>query len=525
MLDIINREKELSKVDEALKDLTEDVRLVQTPILGFYGVKGIGKSRLLAEVVKRCQQYQQVYCLKIQAQRDLPKFSDAVLDQIRSYLHKDVPQPASLEDSIQVTEDLLSEQRLLVMTVDAIDNTDEQQVSDLEKFLSTLVEHNTIFIVLASQREISFERQRNVALKMHPYPVEPLDREHSKAYLSTLSSSLSTEEQELILQWTGGYPLAMIEMVHAFQGGLPLNREPIMERVFERVIVEELLATVDDKEVSWFRTILCLLAVPRRFNLMLMQILIEKFEPDHRLSSSLAYMAWPRKITKATGVLHWDVERAGFTIEEPIRTILLLPLKIGNTQRYRAINQFLAKINWENAIESQDFDRVQYEKEAFYHRLVTATTSAEKSEIVKETMLLIVKNAKEQPDQLILFEEELLKDHELQKELNSYLLPVLDQLYWAIADDLHLAYQRETDQEKRMDTLYNMLHYVACISDSENARAIIKERVALLLRQTDPTWLLNIYKQLGQDKQFVTVMGDEYDILEGEIRNPEPREE
>ena len=54
MQGFVNRDEELARIDEAMATLMENKRLLQTPILEFYGVNGIGKSTLLREVVKMC---------------------------------------------------------------------------------------------------------------------------------------------------------------------------------------------------------------------------------------------------------------------------------------------------------------------------------------------------------------------------------------------------------------------------------------------------------------------------------------
>ena len=47
MNDFVNRETELALIDEAVEALLDKQRLLRTPIIEFYGVKGIGKTTLL----------------------------------------------------------------------------------------------------------------------------------------------------------------------------------------------------------------------------------------------------------------------------------------------------------------------------------------------------------------------------------------------------------------------------------------------------------------------------------------------
>ena len=60
MESFINREAALKYIDDAFITLQDKKRLLQTPIMDFYGVKGIGKTLFLKKVQQRCHDKQLV---------------------------------------------------------------------------------------------------------------------------------------------------------------------------------------------------------------------------------------------------------------------------------------------------------------------------------------------------------------------------------------------------------------------------------------------------------------------------------
>ena len=368
----INREPELRLIDDALGDLINKERLLRTPIIDFYGVEGIGKTSILSEVAQKCTE-RLVPCIQADASHDQPEFAQHIIQQTARYHILPLPQPDDTDTFVQLVQSTktLLEQGPLVMLLDAVDVTNEVQLEFIEKLLSALIVHNKFFVILTSRTNISFDHERSVARKLTSRPLQPFDREHSELYLEYTGYSFSSEVRDVIFEWTRGYPLAMDVMVHAItqQGIDPLleqGKQDLIAIIVERVITASVLKNVKQQDMPWFHTILNLLAVPRRFNLVIMQELIERFESDLKLANSLAYMALPKRIAP-TGVLGWNLAKAGYALDDPVRNILLLALKTRSPERYYAINRFLAKTNWRNAADVTGSDRIRYQREYLYH--------------------------------------------------------------------------------------------------------------------------------------------------------------
>jgi hypothetical protein len=133
--------------------------------------------------------------------------------------------------------------------------------------------------------------ERAVARSLTVFPLQPLDRKSSESYLEHSGYALSPDVRALIYDWTRGYPLAMNAMLDAIsKDGLnPDNeqdRKAILRKIVDRVIYKGLLLNVEPPDLQWMQKALSLLSVPRRFNLIMMQKLIETFQPELGLANS-----------------------------------------------------------------------------------------------------------------------------------------------------------------------------------------------------------------------------------------------
>lgn len=500
MLALMNREKELTLIKDAIAALTSTDRLVETPIVNFFGLPGIGKSRLLDEVVSLCD-LPQVRWLRLDAPRDIPVLSSSTVQRIGAYISGTEP-PTLLEDSIDLLKSLLKD-AALVLLVDNIEGTNEQQVDTLEIILKELIFSSSIFIVLASQSELSFHHQRNVRRKLTPQPLSLLGETLSARYFLTHLPAVPEQERERLYTWTRGHPLAMEELVQAINehGGRADERDhaQLIQRLLDALITRRLRERVPGEQ-EWFETMLRLLAVPRRFNVIFIRVLVERFAPDsYRLASSVEYMTLPQKIGQVTGVLQWKRDLAGFTLEEPVRTLLLLQLKMQFAERYHALNVFLAERNWQYARETENIeDRVQYEKEFVYHHLANATDDG-KVAAALEALQQILTLASDEQRQLTRFQEEFLADRGLQEELGAGFSLLCQHLYRQIAAVLYRLYQAAGPQAQGQ-AFDNIFIYLGRIQerDREVREAMITEYLNIISTERNSGWLLERYRRLTE---------------------------
>lgn len=416
----VNRESELELINESFSALLDRKRLLRTPLIEVFGVGGIGKTSLLKQVEQRCHDSQMRY-IWIDVNQTPSNVERAIIAQVKKYTQSDEDLPG--QSPVSATRSLL-QQGPVVMLFDSVEMANTDQLNMIEELLRDLIDDEKLFVVLASKKALAFQQERSVARKLTRLALKPLAREKCELYLEGQGTQIEPEVRHIIFDWTRGYPLGMHVMVDAINSGLDprtkQGQKEILSLLTDKVIYQEVLANIKAEEKARYFAALQLFSIPRRFNLVLMQDLIEAFAPELKRESSLAYFGLPKAINEATDVLNWNMLRAGFSVDEPIRNIFLLLLKIEQPTRYFAIHDFLAQKNLHLAMEVPGSDRVRYLREALYH-IASNTSSAQISELLTQVLQIIVQ---EPPDTFLQCYEEFLQDDELKEALGTHLTAV-----------------------------------------------------------------------------------------------------
>jgi hypothetical protein len=426
----VNREPELKRIDESFKALLDRRLLLRTPIIEVQGVGGIGKTSLLKQVERRCQDTQLPY-IWVDVRQHSPSVELEIIAQVKRYTQPlDNRNPS---DATQAVKGLLK-QRPVVMLLDAVDAAETSQLSLIEKLLKDLIDDEKLFVVLASKKTLTFQQYRSVARKLTIFPLKALERQHCESYLDTLDTPIEPEVRNFIFEWTRGYPIAMNVLSQAVQDGLdprtPQGQQEALALLTEQVIHQGVLAAVDPTDRMRYFSALQLFSLPRRFNLVIMQDLIEQFTPQLKLESSIAYWGLPKEINEATDVLNWNMARAGFSVDEPIRTLFLLLLKAQDPGRYFAVHEFLAQTNQRLAREVTGFDRARYIRECLYHT-ACMMDSPQISQQLLDALRLV---EQESAETLLQFSEEFKQDIELKEALGKHFVAVQTAIFQYLPD-------------------------------------------------------------------------------------------
>ncbi len=413
----VNREPELKLIDDSFKALLDSRRLLRNPIIEVQGVGGIGKTSLLKQVEQRCQDTQ-LPCIWVDVGQHTSSVEVEIISQVKHYTQ--ASENKDFSDATYAMKVLLK-QRPVVMLLDAVDTADTTQLSLIENLLKDLVDFAKLFVIFSSKRTLPFQQYREVARKLHLFQLKALDRKHCESYLDTLATPIEPEVRNFIFEWTRGYPLAMNVLAEAVEHGLdpktPEGQKEALALLTKQVIHQGVLAAVDPvKRTRYFAT-LQLFSVPRRFNLVIMQDLIETFTPEFKLEGTLAYWGVPKEINEATDVLNWNMTRAGFSVDEPIRTLFLLLLKAKDSERYFAIHEFLAQTNLRLAKEVFGFDRARYVRECLYHTACMMDSPPIEQQLL-DTIQIVEQESQETLSQ---FSKEFSQDMQLKEALGNYL--------------------------------------------------------------------------------------------------------
>ncbi|MBX5452005.1 ATP-binding protein [Thermogemmatispora sp.] len=419
----VNREAELQLIDEALQTLRDRQRLLRTPVVELCGVRGIGKTALLRQVQQRCLETD-VPCIWTEAGREESLLASQIAEQVRRYQI----QPGRAEEnglggpdlqrSVEALR-LLAQRGRAVLLVDAVDAGNEHLLRWLEALLRELLKEYTLFVVLAASRLVTFEHERSVARKMTVLELGPLDRPSCEAYFQKMGLPLGSEARELVFSWTRGYPLAMEVLTGAIRGGLDpfqqADRLQLLQLLAERVIRQEILRKLLPQERPAYESLLRLLSVPRRFNLLLLQELIEKFEPRWTRESPLDYFFLPRELSDKTEVVRWHLERSGYAVVEPVRQLFLLILRSEQPELFVALHRWLATFNQRLAGRVSGSDRIRYLREWLYH----SAFSLEPATLAQDIQELLAALPWEAAEARVQFVEEVRQDQELQEALGE----------------------------------------------------------------------------------------------------------
>jgi hypothetical protein len=423
---LINREKELALIQTAFDALIKK-NLLSTPIIDFFGIAGIGKTRILQEISARCIEHD-LPCIHLDGSQNISRISSAVLQQTKTYGQKSPYKPlarkrdsqAQIVNAIKV----LLEKNPVVILFDSIDTSNVKLIDWIKVTLHDLMEHTNLFVVLTSKQKIVFENDWFMARNLTPFQLKPLNRDDSTFYLDSLDNTIPSKARETIFQWTRGYPLAMEVMTktimeHHFDIKRSEDQQQLITILIQEVIDKKVLANVDPTQLDWYKAHLRLLSIPRRFNLVTMQELLEEFgtSPISKPQSKLEYMGLARRLnTNTADVFHWDIQKAGFTIDESIRSLFSTKQRVHNPSLFIEIHQYLAEKNKHIATQVTGSDSVRYLQEYLYH--TAQSRDAQTVEAILEPTLQQINSISS--DAILQFSEEFTQDNELQEILGKH---------------------------------------------------------------------------------------------------------
>lgn len=523
MESFVDREAELMLIDEAFGALLDKKLLLRTPIIEFHGVRGIGKTAVLKNVQQRCNDRNLPH-IWVDASYDIPKFSHEIIEQVERYsiqfMHKNSDEDL-LNLSISATKALLKKKGQAVLLLDSLDAASEEQLSWIEAMLRDLIEDNKLFVVLASKRVMTFDRERSIARKLTPVALKPLNWNSCELYLKRNASQIEPEVRNIIFDWTHGYPLAMDVMIQTIlrKGLDPRKKDEqkqLLSVIIEQVINQGVLSNVEQTqtELEWYQTILSLLSVPRRFNLVIMQEIIEQFAPQYALESSLAYIGWPKRINQTTDVMSWNMLRAGFSVDKPVRDIFLLKLRIEQNKTYCTIHNFLAQINKRFAEEVSGSDRVRYLREYLYHS-ANCGGVADLPQILEQTVRQIIL---ESPESFLQFKEEFSQDEELKEALGSQVNIALSLFHKNLAE-MNRRFASEASGLDRVRYLREFFFHIIQDPEITTHPLILNQNIRRVIEEEHPNVSLKLFEELLRDDKFRELLSEDINQLQSLIRN------
>jgi NB-ARC domain len=512
MQKFVNREEELRIVAERCDALLEKNRPIQAQFIEFHGLGGMGKTTLLKEVEFRCNE-RDLYSIWADASQTADHFSHEIVDQVqKKYGIQFTPASSDLiNQSINATKALLKEGPA-VFLVDSLDAASEEQLNWIEHVLLNFAEDSRLFFVLASKRSILFEHAMSVSRRLTPVQLKPFDRANCTFYVRDLAENIEPEVQDLVFEWTGGYPLAVNVMVQAIRNEKldprgEKDRMQILSMIAEHVIKQGILAdTVQPPDnFHWYQTMLSLFSVPRRCNIPMMQRMIETFAPEYRLSGSLAYLGLPKIINQAADVFSWNPSKAGFSLDASIRHVFLNKLKIEQHERYVAIHRFLAEVNRREALKYTGTDRSRALQEYLYHSACSEEDAAIQH-IVEKTVQQLIAGSATDPrlsvENFSSFHEEYMRDNELMAALGANSDTVVSLMYKRLATINRQLIAGATSPQERVFYLREFFDYSILDPAVNDVRLLSQQIIQQIVREESVDIRRRLYELLSRDAEI-----------------------
>jgi hypothetical protein len=506
----VNRDEEMEFIREKCLASLKANRPINPQFIEFNGVWGIGKTTVLRRIEHDCAT-QNLPPIWIEASDNPDLLFHRIADQVR---HRHAVSFTSigdaLDESVAATQALLRKYDAAVVLIDSLDAAEEDHLKRIEEMLHRFIENRKLLFIMASRKMIDFKNIAPIKRKLKFLSLKSFSRVYCASYINKLTQEFKAEEIDHIFQLTSGYPRAVDVAVETIrQEKLNLaeeqDRKRLVQTINEQVIEQGILANIrhEPEQLLWYQEMLSLFAVPRRFNLTIMQKMTEKFAERYKLGSSLAYMSLHQRINLNTGLLDWHEARTGYSMASPVRNLFLVKLKTENQERYTQIHEFLMEQNWRLAMEVSITDRVHYIQEYLYHSAFCVDSVKLQENIDKAMKQILDEN---RPDSLLQFEEEYKKDTELQEALGVHRDSVLAKICRHYADSYWELVATALDKQERVSHLLSYTRYTI-----KDPTVIVVDRLPLVrqcLQQIKAQESADVYRSLLVALTQDTEVGD-----------------
>ncbi|GER92150.1 hypothetical protein KDW_63120 [Dictyobacter vulcani] len=510
----VNRDAEIDFMDKHCLPSLQENRPINPQFIEYNGVWGIGKTSMLRRIEHHCFT-ENFYPLWIEASDSPNQSFHKIAEQVRnrykvtfSFVGDD------LDGSLAATRALLNSHGRAVLFIDSLDAAKEEQLKHIKEMLHRLTEDGKLLFIMASRKIIDFGKVAPFKWKLVFRTLKSLSRQSCISYIQKLAQELNEEQADQIFQLTRGYPVAVEAAVQAVkQEKLDLTQEKgrkqLIQGIYKQIIEQGILAEVhqDPDQFLWYHTMLSLFAIPRRFNLILMQKMTEKFAEQHKLGSSLAYMSLQKRLNYNMDLLDWREDKTGYAMEAPIRHLFLMNLKFENPQRHAQIHEFLMEENWRFVMQFSGTDKLHSLQEYLYHSIFCHDEPGLQENIDHAIKQLLL----ESHDLLLQFEEEYTRDDELQDALGVYKYRILSAIYSRFAETYWILVPTALNQEERIDSLYSYILYRIKdpILDLPQRLSYARQSIERVKAQESAGVVQKLIERLSQHEEIQKLLGND----------------
>lgn len=467
----VNRDSQVELVAERVNSAYKD-KFIASPIVNFWGVKGIGKTWLL-HYINDQYHYQrkspertftlfftfeddpsayQVDALTRALATEVSKqLSSKVLTTVKDYLI--AAQDQGDAEALVTALNLLATQLIPLIL---LDNTERVPSSAWEKIeqelLEPLLASNRTIVVIAGRRQIPRWRRFEVRRRVLEYErtrIAPLQKDDVRVQLA--KSHYDGIPVDWLYAHTGGNP-HLVDVLARYIIDWSSNQdapefEPIWKRHRHQLI--QILRLAEDSQIEGIhdeelRAALYAVAVLRFYRLEALRFMYAKQEPNRQQEAEVYYLTLLRRLDQETDVVWWNRDRRAYVTSEVVRQVINRRRLLDNDKDFVCYHEYAYEMYWEWVREypqaSEDFII-----EICFH-LGNIYLAKPDGEELHDKILEALNFAKEQlnRDRLIILQnafDEQMGDRELRDLLPEPLVIELRQFVGQTSDDGLIAIQ------------------------------------------------------------------------------------
>ena len=396
----VDRDQQIGEVEKRLNA----IRLGQTvfdSILEWYGIPGIGKTTLAqGAIAGLCEKKKIPFaCLDFDPKKNdkaskIPGEPILLLEDILEGIGTGAP--IDFEQAVKKyrqapDEDLRAERekkvlqeflhhvyRLLendpvVLIFDTTDKVEPDVAAWVEEnVISPLCLKGKCLVIWTGrfpQRWRRFEVRRRVVSSR----LDPLPREATVEQVGPIEVD--------VYRFTFGHPMGnerLSEAISRFEKEKQTFGERDLINVVNRVIDEYVMQGILPELNAACRA----LAVVRQFDVIILRRILSEFVSHFKDID--AYLKVIGQLTE-TSLVEWDAVRKGYALDETLRHILALHLRLNQPERYSAINEVASKI-YDEWIERVRENRSVYVLERLYHQASIAGSRGETQSYIADKL-------------------------------------------------------------------------------------------------------------------------------------------
>lgn len=453
----VGREKQINLVEERISIIRYGGSVFQA-VINFHGVVGIGKTTLLRELEKRIREeglpctcvdfaakdtwkalspQSQVRLLEGIAHGFCDGVGDSALGEEIAHFDRlwDTGQQPEAEAQVEtVVEEFLDYVKHLtteqdapaVLLLDTLERADRELLDWLEDtVISPLIRTDRVLVVVASRAPHRWKRFE-VRRRADQQRLKPFDEEITGKQLPPRYSPLAPQ----VVRITAGHPFGNIHVIHSIR-----QIEEKVGRSFEQAdfeeykkrlvqeLVDQLIEPVVMRDVpAEIKRAYRVVALARHFDVNVLRRLLTGFVEEPFAGKSAAYFLGVVGTMVKTTLVEWDSGRRGYVLDDTIRRMLALNVKLTSEERYKDINRELIRL-YEEWIERVPENRSGFIIERLYHEACLQNVKGAEAETVAERLCDLLREYLQQyypveekgkmPHGVTTLKEELSKDYEL----------------------------------------------------------------------------------------------------------------